>query len=74
MREKLSKILRVEDVPRKPIEEARVAMVTAKADFIQGEEKTLGKVVKTYGDYVEARMPPERQVVIFDSFRVSLSS
>lgn len=67
------KTVRVEEVPRKSILEAKKDMLTALDDYmIQGTQEAMSTMVKSYRGYEEARTPPKQQVVIFDSFKVKL--
>ena len=73
MKEHISKVVRVEDIPRQSITDARIEIVTAHKEHIdQGTQSSLSTLLNMYEGYVEARTPPKQQVVIFESLKIKL--
>ena len=73
----IRKIVRVEEVPRKPVVEARAEMLVANniyraADTLEAKGRALPPLMEKYNEYIKARIPPEEEVVVFDTFRIKL--
>jgi len=68
----IRKVVRVEEVPLKPILEARIELIAAKKAVDEGVEGAIPKALEKNREYIRARTPPRQRMVIFDTFEVKL--